>query len=401
MSAHDRVSFVLKMARAMHGYGYASHRMEEVLAATSQRLGLEAQFFSTPTSIFAAFGTAEDQRTHLLRVEPGDTDLSKLAAVDRVSLEVLRGSVSPAEGARRLDQIAAARPTYGPVLTTLAFGVSSAAAARFFGGGWAEIQIAGIIGLLTGILALATATFPPLSRIFEPLAAFLAATTATAAAVWHPPLSVFVTILGGLIALIPGMMLTVAMTELATRHLVSGTSRLSAALLLFLTIIFGVALGTKLMGAVVGVPDVAEPIALPLWTELLALAVAPLGFGVLLRAAPRDLGWVLGAGWLAYAGSRLGSAALGPELGAFVGAVIVGVASNAFALWRDRPSQIMLVPGVLLLVPGSFGLRSVAALLEREVISGVETAFTMVFIATALVSGILFANVLVPRRKSG
>jgi hypothetical protein len=31
----------------------------------------------------------------------------------------------------------------------------------------------------------------------------------------------------------------------------------------------------------------------------------------------------------------------------------------------------------------------------------VETAFTMVLMATALVSGLLVANVVVPRRKSG
>jgi uncharacterized membrane protein YjjB (DUF3815 family) len=67
---------------------------------------------------------------------------------------------------------------------------------------------------------------------------------------------------------------------------------------------------------------------------------------------------------------------------------------------RDRPTHITLAPGTLLLVPGSFGFMSAAALLEREVISGVDTAFKMAFIATALVSGLLAANVIGPRRKS-
>jgi len=67
---------------------------------------------------------------------------------------------------------------------------------------------------------------------------------------------------------------------------------------------------------------------------------------------------------------------------------------------RDRPAQILHVPGVLLLVPGTIGFRSVSAMLERQVVSGIETAFTMIFIATALVAGLLVANVVVPRRKS-
>jgi uncharacterized membrane protein YjjB (DUF3815 family) len=92
---------------------------------------------------------------------------------------------------------------------------------------------------------------------------------------------------------------------------------------------------------------------------------------------------------------------LGPELGAFVGALLVGGASNLYALFRDRPSQIPLAPGILLLVPGSIGFRSLASLLDRQVISGVEAAFTMVLTAIALVSGLLVANVVIPRRTSG
>ena len=87
-------------------------------------------------------------------------------------------------------------------------------------------------------------------------------------------------------------------------------------------------------------------------------------------------------------------------VGTGMAALTVGVASNLYALVLDRPSQVTLVPGVLLLVPGSLGFRSVTSLLEREVITGVETAFQMALIATALVAGLLVANVAVPRRKS-
>jgi uncharacterized membrane protein YjjB (DUF3815 family) len=60
---------------------------------------------------------------------------------------------------------------------------------------------------------------------------------------------------------------------------------------------------------------------------------------------------------------------------------------------------VFLVPGILLLVPGSVGMRSLTALMEREVISGIETAFRMVVIAVSIVAGILIANVIGPRRS--
>lgn len=384
----------------MHGFGYAAHRLEEALAATANRLGVEAQFFSTPTSIFVSLGPQEDQQTFMLRVEPGGTDLGGLAKVDRIALRVIRGEMSAAEGSRLLDVLVTAPPPYGSILMILAYGVASAAAGRFLSGGMREVVVAGGIGLVTGVLALGAERAPRLGRIFEPVAAFLAATIAGATAVLVTPLSVFVAVLAGLIVLIPGLTLTVAMTELATRHLVSGTARLSSAFFLFVTILFGVALGGKLVELAIGSAPAVSPTGLPVWTEFVALAVAPLAFVVLLRAEARDTGWIVLAGVLAYGGARLGAVVLGAELGAFFGALTVGVASNVYALLRDRPAQILLVPGVLLLVPGSIGFRSVSAMLNREVVSGIETAFTMIFIATALVAGLLVANVVIPRRKS-
>ena len=207
--------------------------------------------------------------------------------------------------------------------------------------------------------------------------------------------------LSGLIVLVPGLTLTTAMTELATGHLVSGGARLAGALLTFLTIGFGVALGSRL-GAL-SFPAMVAPQAqapLPLWTEGAALLVAALAFVVLFRAAPRDGGWVLAAATVAYLGARSGAAALGPELGALFGALVLGVCSNLHARCLQRPAALTQVPGLMLLVPGSLGFRSVAALVEHDTLSGVQTAFTMVLVAIALVTGLLLANVLVPTRKA-
>ncbi|MFM7141150.1 MAG: threonine/serine exporter family protein, partial [Alphaproteobacteria bacterium] len=59
----DANAFLLRLGRAFHGMGYPSHRLEEMLADAATSMGVEAQFFATPTSIFAAFGSGEGQRT--------------------------------------------------------------------------------------------------------------------------------------------------------------------------------------------------------------------------------------------------------------------------------------------------------------------------------------------------
>ena len=50
------IRFILALAKALHRYGTPAYRLEEALEVVGDKLGLDAQFFSTPTSIFASFG---------------------------------------------------------------------------------------------------------------------------------------------------------------------------------------------------------------------------------------------------------------------------------------------------------------------------------------------------------
>jgi len=397
------VHFVLTLGRALHRYGHSAQRLEDVLGATADRVGLHGHhFFSTPTSLMAAFGPLGRQRTHLLRVAPGEVNLGKLAALERVSVDVARGRLSPEAGTEAIERIIAAPSPYGPTLTTLAFGALSGAACQFLGGGWRELMVASTLGLAVGLFSLRAGGLVRLGRVFEPLTAFLVSFATVGLAHVAGPLSVLIATLAGLIALVPGLTLTTAMTELATRHLSSGTARLSGAFITFLGIAFGVALGNRLGDALFGHPaTLATPLSLPLWTGGVALVVAPLSFVVVLRAEPRDTPWVVAAGALGVYAGRIGAATLGVELGTFAGAFAVALASSAYERWRERPQAVVLVPGILLLVPGSVGFRSLAALMERQAVAGIDTAFSMILTAMALVAGLLLAGVIAPERRIG
>jgi len=398
----DRVAvgFVLRLARALHAYGYSAARLEDILGATADRLGLAGyRFFSMPTPIMAAFGPEERQRTHLLRVEPGEVNLGKLAALEEVSLDVAYARASPEEGMARIDRIVAAPSPYGPPVVMLAHGILSGAVCQFLGGGWREIVVATVLGLLLGLLAIEAAKHARVGRVFEPLAAFVISFAAFGLARLVGPLSLFVATLAGLIVLIPGLLLTTAITELATRHLASGTLRLSSAFMTLLGIVFGVALGGRLGSALFGSPVNAAPGPLPGWAPVLAIVLASASAVVILRADPRDAPWIVAAGLLGVITGRLGSVVLGLELGMFVASFGVALASAAFERWRRRPAPVVLVPGILLLVPGSIGYRSMSALMERDTLAGVDTAFTMVLTAVSLVAGLLIAGVLAPEPK--
>lgn len=392
-----RIALAMRLAEAMHQYGVPTDRLEAAMKRVLGRLGLPGDFMVMPTGIFASFGLPEEHRTSLIRVQPGEVNLEKLAQINSLVDDLIQWRIGVAEAGPALDRIITAPVRYGPVWGVLCVTLSCCAATRFLGGGLREIIATAVISLALAAISVGMprSEEPAFSELAS---AFLAGALAVTAAYFFPPLSVYTVTLGSLVILLPGLTVTTAMRELATRNLVAGTARLMGAVLLLLQLGFGVALGWQMVRLLPASLDTL-PQPLPLWTLGVALVVAPLAFAALFRAAWRDWLWILPACWLSFGGARLGAMLFGPELGAFLGAMTVGAASNLFARYKKRPAAITLLPGIVILGPGSIGFGSVAKLMEKDVVSGVQTAFTMVLVAVALAMGVLMANVLVPPRK--
>ena len=393
--SEDRaIDYVLRLGRALHAYGYASPALERALVITSTRLGLVGQFFSTPTSIFNAFGTGSAQRTFLTRVEPGGVSLGKLADIDASARAVIRGTLTPAEALARIEAVEAAPPRFGRVLETTASAVASGAACRLLGGGAEDVGVAAVLGAIIGALGSAAAMLHLRQGLFELVAAVLASAAAYFLATAGVGAAPSLATIAGLIIVIPGFSLTIALAELAARHLVSGTARLAGAFTVFLVITFGLAVGRQIVDAAVGLAPLAPVIALPEWTLWMAVLATPLALTVMFQGKARDLPWIVLASLAGYVGGRAGAALLGPSIGACLGALSVGLAAHAYERWRERPALVALVPGVLLLVPGSIGFRSLALLLDQQVIGGIDAAFTTLMTAASLVAGMLLAEML-------
>jgi uncharacterized membrane protein YjjP (DUF1212 family) len=398
------VRFLSRLARALGAYGAASHRLENVLAVTARDLGLDAQFFAMPTGVFLTAGSGSTQVTIMAPIEGSETNLERLVLLDRVFNDVVANRITPDEGVARIDAIVHARLRYAPAVSILAATATSAAVAVFFSGSWADIGASAVAGLGVGLVAWLVGSMRSALRLVEFASGAVAALLAAALAWRFPGVSTPLVTLAGVISLVPGMMLTTAINELATRHLVSGAARLMGAFMTFISIGFGVAVGARIGAAIpAGASGADHAWALsapPSWLEAVALIVSGGALTVLFRARPRDVLWVLLASMVGFGGARLGSAWLGPDLGAIVGALAVGLAANAAARALDRPAAVMTAPGILLLVPGSIGYRSFQSLMGADVVGGVQAAFTMLVVAAAIVTGLLVANVLLPPRKA-
>ncbi len=391
--------FVLALGAALHREGIPAHRLEAALTEMGRRLELQGQYFSTPTSLYAAFGPQGDQRLSLIRVDPGELHLEKLSELDEVTQAVLSGDMATDEATDRIESIVDAPDRYGPGISTAAFAVVSASAALLFGGTWLDIGAALAVGAEVGLLLVLASCFPAVGRVVLPLAAAVAGAWAAILAAWTGAVSVQIVTLAGLIVLVPGLTLTVSVNELSTGHLVSGTARMMGALVVFLQLGLGIVLGSQLGGLMPAAAPSIAAAAPPSWIVWPATTLAAICLTVLFRARPSDALLITASCVLAMIGARVGGALLPPPGSAFVGALVVGVFGNVYARLAGRPSLIPIVPGLLLLVPGSVGFHSLSAMLRDDVLAGVQTAFFAGMSAVALAAGLLLANAALGARK--
>lgn len=389
---------VLELARMLHTAGTPAHELEERMQIVSRILGAPAKFFSTPTSLFISFD-GQQRNTFLVRVTPGSVDLARLTMLHALQSAIEVEELSPEQVWERLQAIEQMPAPFPPALTLASYSLTAGCAAVFFGGRLLEIAFSAAIGLVVGLIVKFCSQRTNTRHLIDMAAAFCT-TVCAYLAVWQvPQLSIDVTMISGLIILLPGLGITIAINEMATQNLASGTARIAGALTTFITMGFGVVMGQTIMLALLPHPKVVDPS--PLAWEWLACAacISALAFTVLFQARVKDIGWILLAAMVSYGGARFGAWLFGPEAAAWTGSFLLGIVSNLFARYRDRPAAVMQVPGMILLVPGSIGFFSLSALLKHDVQHGIETAFNMTLVAASIVAGLLMANAIVPIRR--
>lgn len=404
VSQIDRADFVIELARRLHAYGTTSQRLEAAVGGVAQRIGLPCEIWSNPTGVILSFGISNEagpiDSTRVLRLEPGDIDLRKLCEVDAIAERVQAGEIDVREGKaalRALDRPASRRMH---LMTVFSFGLTSAAVAALLRTGWSDILVAAIIGWLIGLLSYVSIGRPRLAESLEALAALMATFIAAAVATFIEPLAMKSVVIASLIVLLPGMMLTNAVSELSSQHLVSGTARFAGATAVLLKLAFGTVAATQIARFLGWVPIEAVPALPPLWVEWVALLAASWAFAVLFRAGRRDYPLVMASAMLAYLATRYAGHAFGNEAGVFFAGLLVSAVSNVYARIANRPGALIRVPGIILLVPGSVGFRSLSFVFERDVYLGLDTGVLLLTLLISLVAGLLFGNLLVPPRRS-
>lgn len=395
--------FIIKLGKALHKYGTPSYRLEAHLQSIATFLELQACFIITPTALTFVLSedTEHQQYNHMVRVKPGELDLGSLARTDELVDELISGQRTLTESLERLEDIDNKPNPYPRILTFLAFGASSGAFAMLMHTSWNDVIWSTLLGFVVYLFSFWAEHSRRVTDMLEPVAALSAALLASAATLLDPSINVPLVILSGIIAFIPGLALTIGLSELAARHLMSGTARIMDAMMSFFKLYFGAVLGMALAKLFWGEIDFVQSVAIPLWTSWLAVTILSFSLVILFKARKRDAPWGIVSGFVAYGASIIGSIYLGIALGAFAGAFALGLYGNLFSRIMKLPSSIVKILGLVVLVPGSkvyIGLNT--AVSGQTMLNATDVGSQTFLIFMSLVAGLIFSNVLLPPRKA-
>jgi len=390
--------FLVDAAVMLHQYGTPAYRLERVMGRLASSLGVAADFLYTPTSLLVAFQHGM-HRTRLRRVEPASPQLGKLIEFDNVLDRLAAGSILLADAHHQIKQIDAASSRYSFWRMVIACLLASACVAVLLGGGLQEAAYAGVVGALIASWERFLQTLFPQEHLAEITSGFIAAAGAIACGQLFPGFDQSTALLGALIILVPGFQFTVAIAELANRHLSCGVARLAGSLVSFLGLVLGVTLAWRMFEFWRNVPIAPQADPVPTIAYVSALVLAPFSLAIIFQARVREWPVIVLVAWCGAIATSLMTEMQSTESGAFAGALVVGVASNLYARFLDRPASVAQMPAILLLVPGSLGYKSLTAFVEQNQTEGIAIGFQMSMIAIAIVGGLLTANLIVPPKR--
>lgn len=393
-----KIKFIMLIAKALHRYGASADRVETALMVLSEKLNVRADYFALPTSIMASFRMEDDEFTRMLRLDPGKINLEKLYYSDKTVDDVIDEKLALKDGISRIQFIIDKEPIHSDFLSVLGMTLLAFNAALLLGGSFYDALLSGAMGFISGIFT-AQIKIERIDTIMEALTAFFIAFSATLFAGVYQVLHPSIIILSSLLYFFPGLSLTMAIGELSSQNLTAGSARFMGAIVILLKIAFGTYMGTLWANALV-VPFEAPLIPLSMLIKTIALILVSLSFVINYQARWQETPWILLAGISTYFLNRYLGAHFGNTAAAILAGTYIGAGSNIYARVLQRPSMIVSLPAIILLVPGALGYKSLEFLFSQNTLDGINSLFNTLTIGLALVAGTYFGSLIVKPKRS-
>lgn len=293
--------------------------------------------------------------------------------IDDVARLAAEGAIAPADAVAAVRRARTMKPRFGPIATTLGYAVATVGFGMVVYPTWASLPAYIFLGLVVGAIVQLSRPFPPLAPVLPVLAAMIATVLATwfVADTAHDGLLRVIT--PALVAMLPGISLTVSAVELAGGQIISGSSRLVYAIAQLGLLVFGAAQGLHFAKRMPAQNPAAH---MGSWSLYVATVVVAVGLYVYLSAPRGSLPWLIAAIGVALIAQALAGKVMPDSHTGFVGALlVVPFAMLSARIKTSPPPIVMMLAAFWALVPGALSFESVdQAIAGRGSIAGLAVA---------------------------
>ncbi len=392
-------ALVSDLAAGLHEVSMPADTVIQEVRAVAAQYHLPVQALLLQSALHLQVGDGRRKEVLLREVDfDAHWNLRRLEELQRLARRLQSEPVDILAARRQIAAVVARASPFRVPVVVLAYGLYGLAVGARVGGGWVEAIAAGLVGLVTGALHYGISRSRELDLMQSAAAAFCGALTACLLRLVLPPFDAARAMFGGVSLLVPAMVLTIGVAEMAHEALESGVFRAAYGALRFLMLAFGIAMAAKLFGLFAPLPAAVEPAGLP-WPVALALVgLGAIPLTVCLQGRWRDVPWVAAGALVAYGIRELTKIAFPPEGSAFL--ATFGLATVALVQRRlgGRLPAVLIIPGFLQIAPGFLGTETVLASLRPGSPAGDNTFFHVLLLALQLVAGLLVAEALFGRR---
>lgn len=390
--------FIIKLGTAVHRYGPSAARLETYLTAVCNALGYDGVFRSTPSEITFAFSKHDQwwQRTHIAAVPVGGYKMAKLSEVGNLIEELVANKYSISEASNRLDEIEAMPDPWGLWSYPLSFVLVSFGFSGLLQGSTLDNFVSVCLGLVVCTLFLLAEKWK--GRFLDALpftSAFVVGTFASMIKLWLPELNTIVVILSAIIVLVPGFIISVGVVEIVENHIIAGLARLFGGLVYLIKQFTGAWLGISIISLFWDLEFNSVLISTSSSSTLLFISCLILGLCFLYQTLIKDFIWVIVNCALAYGLLLGGTQIVSADLGILFGTVIASIFANLWASKTERPTSIVLIPAITILVSGSIGFRGLLTVATQQTDQGMQMFMQMFIVALTIAAGLLIANIII------
>lgn len=231
------------------------YRVENTVRYICKAYGIDAcESYATPTNLIVTVSAPQcEPCTRMLRITSRGVNLARVTAVNDLSRSLLQQPLPTRQAAARLEEIATA-PVY-PLWQMLgASALGTAAFTVVFGGTVADFAIGLLLGALLRLLVYVLRKRHVGDFLINFIGGGFAALGSWLPVLWGISANWWVLSLSCLMLLVPGLLLTNALRDIAAGDLVAGLSRLIEALAIVAALASGAAITLMLLPLLGGVP---------------------------------------------------------------------------------------------------------------------------------------------------